>query len=398
MYDTIIIGGGIASLYCAYKLKKADIACKIIVLEKAKSIGGRISTREFRHMTVPMGAGVGRYKKDTIMRHLMKDFDIPVTKFKAHIRNNAAFIKQTLHILKKAYTQKQKHMTFKDFAVSVIGDDTYGDFVKAAGFSDFDNADVKDTLYHYGFDDTYNGHYNFAVPWMRIIDNLANVIGLENIKCGVQVNAISVTANSVTAEVSTKNGDVYHGKKVVCGVDIDSLRKLLGHVMPLYNMIVGQPFMRVYVELQENAAFREYIGNEMVVVNGHLQKIIPMDANRNIYMIAYSDNAHAYALYNVLKRNDAKEKLARMVYEATRIHIQIRHMIYKFWPNGTHYYKPLPKSYKNRHEFLYDAQRPAPNVFVVGEVVSMHQGWSHGALDSVHAIYKDLCCRSVMST
>jgi monoamine oxidase len=61
-------------------------------------------------------------------------------------------------------------------------------------------------------------------------------------------------------------------------------------------------------------------------------------------------------------------------------------MIDFYWPVGTHYYEPLHGPYKNRREFIYAAQNPMPNVYVVGEVVSQHQGWVEGALESVEAV------------
>ena len=34
-------------------------------------------------------------------------------------------------------------------------------------------------------------------------------------------------------------------------------------------------------------------------------------------------------------------------------------------------------------EFIEKAQHPDPNVLIVGEVISLHQGWVEGALESV---------------
>jgi len=54
-----------------------------------------------------------------------------------------------------------------------------------------------------------------------------------------------------------------------------------------------------------------------------------------------------------------------------------------YWENGTHYFKPLPKEFRNRDEFLDICQNPVKNVFCVGEAFSLNQGWSEGALESV---------------
>ncbi len=53
LYDTIIVGGGIAGLYTAHMLQKRNQ--KFIVLEKEKYLGGRLLTYTDKYMTVEKG-------------------------------------------------------------------------------------------------------------------------------------------------------------------------------------------------------------------------------------------------------------------------------------------------------------------------------------------------------
>jgi transcriptional/translational regulatory protein YebC/TACO1 len=46
----------------------------------------------------------------------------------------------------------------------------------------------------------------------------------------------------------------------------------------------------------------------------------------------------------------------------------------------------LQDKYKNREEFIYEAQHPEEGILVVGEVVSENQGWVNGALSSVKMV------------
>ena len=41
------------------------------------------------------------------------------------------------------------------------------------------------------------------------------------------------------------------------------------------------------------------------------------------------------------------------------------------------------KKFINRNSFIREAQNPEKGMLVVGEVVSKHQGWVEGALESV---------------
>jgi hypothetical protein len=64
--------------------------------------------------------------------------------------------------------------------------------------------------------------------------------------------------------------------------------------------------------------------------------------------------------------------------------ISIKHF---YWPIGTHYYEPLDTNkFKSREDFIYQAQHPEKCLLVVGEAVSRRQGWTEGALESVHAV------------
>jgi len=66
--------------------------------------------------------------------------------------------------------------------------------------------------------------------------------------------------------------------------------------------------------------------------------------------------------------------------------IKIKKLKEFFWDEGTHYFKPLSKDFKSRKDFIKKAQHPEKNLWVIGEVVALKQGWVEGALSSVHKI------------
>jgi len=134
------------------------------------------------------------------------------------------------------------------------------------------------------------------------------------------------------------------------------------------------------------------------MVEGPLQKVIPMNLEKGVFMIAYSDNENALYLEKLVKdkeRNKEKqkevcEKLCRIIEESLGIPKNTLEMIaYKpfFWNIGTHYYGVLDtKKYANREQYLEVAQKPAKNICIVGEMISIDQGWTNGALDSVDKV------------
>jgi len=56
MQHTLIIGGGIAGLYCAYKLSEKYPGTSITVVESDTELGGRIRTQKTPGFTVEKGA------------------------------------------------------------------------------------------------------------------------------------------------------------------------------------------------------------------------------------------------------------------------------------------------------------------------------------------------------
>ena len=55
-YDYIIIGGGLAGLYTAYKINQSEPKAKLLILERNKQMGGRIDTINHK-----LEAGAGRF-------------------------------------------------------------------------------------------------------------------------------------------------------------------------------------------------------------------------------------------------------------------------------------------------------------------------------------------------
>jgi hypothetical protein len=125
------------------------------------------------------------------------------------------------------------------------------------------------------------------------------------------------------------------------------------------------------------------------IVPTELQKIIPIDSDKGVYMIAYSDNENAIKLKDKLENNE-KNRLffSTLIEQSLGINsdnekLKILALKEFYWPIGTHYYEPLKGIFKNRNEFVNKAQHPDKCILVVGEVVSTYQGWIEGALESV---------------
>ena len=417
-YDIVIIGAGISGLYSAYKILKYNPEKKILILEKnsKKYIGGRAGNYDFYDTSVVIGAGIGRFKKDKLLKKLLINLDIPIKTSKtshdySSLINPPCNVKDIYMKIKHEFLKNlPAHQTFKKYAHTIIDISTYENFITCAGLSDFEEEDVYDTIYHYNMDDNYANFEMFSVPWSYLVQKLVDKVGIKNIKNNAEVIKISkidqANKNNKNHQnnyiISIKNHKTNHAsnlstKKIIIATTITSVLSLLPN--KIYKNIHGQPFMRMYAKFSKSMTklLSTYV-HTTTMVEGPLQKVIPINLEKGVFMIAYSDNEHAVYLEKLVKdkqkniknQEEVSEKLSRLIETSLGIPINTLEMIaYKpfFWDIGTHYYGVLDsKKYTNREQYLDDAQKPSKNIRIVGEMISIDQGWTNGALDSVDKV------------
>ena len=419
--DVIIVGSGIAGLYAAHQIKRfAPPNTTILILEKNKKewMGGRIGNDTFYGADIVVGAGVGRKSKDHALIQLLKDVKVPYSEFVSSRNYVPPFqpidLMATVRKLKAEYKkapENHRHKTFKQFFIEVFDAKLYKDFVITAGYTDFEDADIYETLYHYGMDDNVSGWTGLSISWKRLVDTLYAKIGKEHFKFSTEVTRIHKIqdhdAPSGVFEIATTNNKhSYYANKVVVATTIDAVKRIVPGASArtsIYQQIHGQAFLLVYAKFDRTST--EIMKTRVTAftpLTGPLQKIIPMDPSKGVYMIAYTDNHHA----TVLKAKGALENTrkncelySKWVTDALGIPltdsgspITIIAIKDYYWPVGTHYYEPLSTAgsaeFKTRTEFIRQAQHPEKGMVIVGEMVSRHQGWVEGALESVDAVVK----------
>jgi 2-polyprenyl-6-methoxyphenol hydroxylase-like FAD-dependent oxidoreductase len=413
--DVLIVGGGIAGLYCAYLCRKYRPEWRMLVVEKNPTVGGRMGTYSFHGVPVATGAGIGRQKKDKRLQRLLHTLQIPTTAFTAgngfsaelsdnnlcHVKELYAFLKETYRQEEEEQQQQEKDKTFKEFAQPLLGAKAYRQFVVCAGYSDYERAGAADVFAHYGFEDNYAPFAAIGVPWQRLLDQLVGAIGARHILTGAKVVRIEPLEEEEEEEeasylVKANDGSSYRCRKVVLATTVEVVRRLLPS-MNIYKQIHAQPFLRIYGKFTKAsiARMKEYMrGQRTVVVTGPIHKIITINEAAGVYMIAYTDNAGALAL-----KKYKEARLCRLLEKALSAPpntLNLVSMVSFYWPVGTHYYGPLKfntktnTKTKTRAAFIRAAQRPRKNLFVGGEMLSLHQGWVEGALESIDRIRADL--------
>ena len=397
-YDIIIIGSGISGLYAAYNIHKMSPNKSFLILEKFKKqwIGGRTSNEMFYGTEIVTGAGIGRKKKDKLLHKLLDELGLKITEFTIKPYYSTMFhhldVKKVMEHLRNEYKKyRGPPTTFKTFAIGILGEKTYNQFLLSVGYTDFEKEDACDTLYNYGMDDNYCCSTGFNVPWQKMVMKLAAEIGESHFNFSSNVSKITKTDDAPCEFIiDTEGGKNYTCNKVIVATTITGIRKLLPN--PIYNDIEGQPFLRLYGKFSKNSIpiMKEYVKG-YTLLPGPLQKNLPINPDAGIYMIAYNDNNNTLALKNNLENTkENKDMYCELVEKSLGIPANSLHLTAIkdfYWPVGTHYYRPLNTSlYKDRDEFIDIAQHPEKGILVIGEVVSHNQGWTEGALDSVRSV------------
>ena len=406
VYDFVIIGSGIAGLYSAYKILHMSPDSSILILERNKRswLGGRTNNFEFYGANIVTGAGIGRQNKDMLLMRLLDDLKIPHPKYSVTKEYGSdvtrSDINKTMTILRKTYNinpNLYKGKTFHNFAINILGETAYNNFVTYTGYTDYENADIYDVLYYYGMDDNSDKLEAFYVPWKKLVDDMIKwllyyKVTIKSSSNVTKINKIDDCKETCGFIVSCENGQKYKCKKVIVATTVSSIHKLLPiDKFPIYKQIHGQPFLRLYGKFSgKSALLMKNKIKTFTIVSGPLYKIIPMDVKKGVYMIVYNDNTGSVYLKNHLKNTTSNRKLfARLLEKSIGLPfhcLQLDSILDFYWPIGTHYYEPLSSEYKNRVEFIKKAQNPMNGIVVVGEVVALDQGWVEGALDSVEKV------------
>jgi hypothetical protein len=392
--EVVIIGGGIAGCYTAFRLLQKQPDLRVLIIEACNDMGGRTQSDTFEGVAVVKGAGVGRLKKDKLLQKLMRSLSFPVRAFPTGHRLAGctplpAFVQTEFLTLREGFQQTKPPfpMTFRDYATAHMSKRAYRRFVNTSGFSDYENEDAADVFALYSFEDNFRPWSAFAIPWSELIHALAT-----GVPCLTNTRVTHVDITSTGSVVTCDNRTVVHCKHVVFATNSTALQTLLPAYAHVYKHIHGNPFLLIYGAFTASSAramATAVCSQGCTVVPGSpLQKVIHM--KDNVYMIAYCDNANALALRAHSSDNaDNRLMLCAMLELAFGFNtgsLSLKAIKSYYWASGTHYCDPIHRPYKTRRQFLSQAQHPAPGVSVVGECVALHQGWAEGALETVENV------------
>ena len=177
-YDYIIIGGGIAGLYCRYLLSDY----KVLLIEKEKYLGGRGIEINFHNEQIKLGAGIAAPHN----KHLIKLLNKLKIKYQKVIGDiNVAFktdfnINKSIDMIIKKYNSLKKEanpdikdLTVKEFIIKYFGKKFFEEYSLQAEYTDFFNSDLEYYIKYYPILDHKISKYSIIfLSWQNLIDKL----------------------------------------------------------------------------------------------------------------------------------------------------------------------------------------------------------------------------------
>jgi hypothetical protein len=437
--DHLVVGGGLAGLYCAWRHLRRHPGSRVAVLEAAARVGGRARTIRFGGRQVPGGAGVGR-KRDRRLIALARALGVPLRAFPGRIRHTASLapdarrLPQALRKVKRAADalragklrrreragsagagplMRREETTFRALLRRALGPDQARRFVRAMGFSDDMEADAPETQRAYGFEDNWRTMLKYGVPWNRLAEALARDIRRRGgrVLTGARAVALRRAASAipsggaalppwevVIAEPKARAAARWRSPCVVLALTSPAAAALLAGARDpragrtaraIRRYVAPQSFLYAYAVVRRGAAERAMreAFPAYTTTGGAIQKVIPMGGR--VYMVAYADNRNARRLAAAGKggaRCPAIEAQVRRLGGVRHEGPLFESCVVRFIEVGTHYFLPQASGSRRQWARQLRAMLPA-GLQLVGEAWSEQQGWVEGALQSVEAAF-----------
>lgn len=361
-----VVGGGIAGLYCAWRLR--EMGWSVTVWEKG-DWGGRV--RNAVVGGVVLNAGAGRFNAShTRLIALMKALGIDQKDW-VQLDRKYTYVKDGVAVDFPCYELIRKAIRAgKTMPARVLKSMTMEMFMKRV----LDASVVDDIIYAFGYNtefevmSAYEALQLFEHDFMSDVDYYTLAGGMGRI---VEALKARLTGCLRVGEVT----EVGKGYVVVGGTRVKCDRVFVCVTQSAFEKIRGagtitglgsSPLYRMYAEIE---------GGKMrgrVTTNGMLRYVIPVVPAKNIWMVSYSDGrfARMWGDMGGRAREHVSEELKRMF--GVR---RLRWFRGYYWEDGCHYWKPGVSNVE-----------AAEGVSICGEMVSRkNHGWIEGALDTVES-------------
>jgi monoamine oxidase len=425
IYDYIILGGGLAGLYCARELLKQYPSRSVVLVEKYKMLGGRAVT--FQKTLPGIGPiqweiGAGRISTEhTMVLSLLREYGLKT----APIGSELVYKKDGDSPLEDNLFEPSLNAFLKplrDLSKEILATHTLEQLlIKVHG-----PAKTKEWMnrfpYHaemvvYRADEAMNeftGEMKSHEGYSIVVDGLS-ALAEKMAEDIVQRGGVLLPENEVVAVGGDKKlawaemrvGSPFGpgkgkrpirrltGKKLICALPVNVLQELsLFQKVPLIKRVTMEPLTRMYAVFPLVKGKAWFFNLPRVVTTLPIRYILPIDKSKGTIMISYTDSKFA-RYFTKIQAKEGEEGVQKEVMKQVRELFPEREipdpLYFKIheWPAGVSYW--LPGKYSPSQvsqEMLRPLPKSHPNLYVCGESFSLRQGWMEGALEHADLLLK----------
>jgi len=436
LYDTIIVGGGIAGLYTAHLLNKQNQ--RFIVLEKEKYLGGRLLTYSDKYMTVEKG-GARFSENHRLLLDLLKElgldkkiveaspdavyapadgtssvynsvfdfenysnplstlFDI-LTEF--YVNSPTPIAPLIVRVIMASKFDSKEYLisrTFTEYAKEILTDEEVQHIFDAFGYSTElveMNANDCIALLEGGLNPRQK-FFVLAGGISQLINQLVNLLnkGERRVFTGSEVRQISHETNHFIIKTKTRE---YRAINCVFAVPKQALEQM-AFFKPIYKelgLIKCFPLCRIYCKFDMNNRKNAWLHNlPKITTNNNLRIIIPIDPKSGVIMASYTDHKFADFWLHLYEKEGTKgvnQELVKLYKETLGIDIPSPISTKVFhWKCGVGYWGKGADSASLEKTFLHPF--PEMRLFICGEHYSADsQQWIEGALKTAKKVVEKI--------
>jgi protoporphyrinogen oxidase len=423
IYDIIIVGGGIAGLYTAYKLLLQSVnKPKILLLESTNRLGGRIKTIHDKETKSNYEAGAGRFHtKQKRIINLIKELDlkeqmIPITndiKFIPYPSNkyyevpHFSKIINIQNILDELMVMKNEgKISYEDMINNSLLDLIHKKLNKKYPniktqieeiyeyWSEIAIMNAYDAIKLFNLDFQYSMKYNvLGCGLEKIIELLENKI--TKMGCDIKLNTPLETITKYNENYNYDINNKFHCNKIVLAIpkhNLLNIKYLTDNidVKRMLNFVTESPLYRIYVKypLTELNTYPWFYKLPKISTNLNIKYIIPVDYNNGIIMISYTDGKYAKYWMNKLENGNLEDELNKDLHKLFPEYDipkpeWIKHY---YWNDGAAYWNIGKDGVKLVKKIIKPLKKD--NIYICGENYSNHQAWIEGSLQTSDLVVK----------
>ena len=394
MYQTVVVGGGIAGLHTGIEIAKRGISCCII---DEYNCGGRIQTYYNSNLGVQWENGAGRIStKHKMVLHYLKKYGLTFVPISSEINylSKQGMTRNMFFILLSAFLKPLRSLspevlstrTLQSILDEVIPNakDFYTAFPYYAEIFVL-RADValdafsKEMGSHHGFGVCKEGLSTLVYHMMEEFLSLGGHI-MEDTHVDTVESVNKLTFLHTRDRINGTRGG-FSTPVCILAIPATALSKVLQipSVTAVTRHLQSVPLLRIYMVFH-NEWFHDL---PSTVVDGPIRYIIPI--SKSVVMISYTEGPYATHWIN-MKDDDVQREVLQEIRRVFPNRLIPPPLFFKMhrWREGCTYW--LPGQYIVEEASL-SILHPKRGIFVCGESYAVQQSWMESALEHANLLW-----------